>query len=62
VLLVWGRNDLLVFQTGADRVLEAAKEARLEVVDDCGHCPQLECPEHLHDLLVDFPARLERAA
>jgi pimeloyl-ACP methyl ester carboxylesterase len=62
VLLVWGRNDLLVFQTGADRVLEAAEEARLEVVDDCGHCPQLECPEHLHDLLVDFPARLERAA
>jgi pimeloyl-ACP methyl ester carboxylesterase len=62
VLLVWGRNDLLVFQTGAERVLEAAPEARLEVIDDCGHCPQLECPERLHDLLLDFTAQEARAA
>jgi pimeloyl-ACP methyl ester carboxylesterase len=62
VLLVWGRQDLLVFQTGAERVLEVAPEASLEVLDDCGHCPQLECPERLHEPLVDFPARLERAA
>jgi pimeloyl-ACP methyl ester carboxylesterase len=62
VLLVWGRNDLLVFQTGAQRVLEAAPEARLEVIEDCGHCPQLECPERLFELLVDFPTRLARAA
>ena len=62
VLLVWGRQDLLVFQTGAERVLQAAEEARLELIDDCGHCPQLECPERLHDLLSDFPAPLARAA
>jgi len=62
VLLVWGRQDLLVFQTGAERVLQAAPEARLEVIDDCGHCPQLECPERMFELLVDFPARLVRAA
>ncbi len=62
VLLVWGRHDLLVFQTGAERVLEAAPLSRLELIDDCGHCPQLECPERLHDLLTDFPAQLVRAA
>jgi pimeloyl-ACP methyl ester carboxylesterase len=62
VLLVWGRQDLLVFQTGAERVLEAAPHARLELIDDCGHCPQLECPDRLHDLLIQFPARLVRAA
>jgi pimeloyl-ACP methyl ester carboxylesterase len=62
VLLVWGRQDLLVFQTGAERVLDAAAEARLEVLEDCGHCPQLECPERLCGLLLDFPARLARAA
>jgi pimeloyl-ACP methyl ester carboxylesterase len=56
VLLVWGRQDVLVFQTGAERVLEAAADARLELIDDCGHCPQLERPERLHDLLIDFPA------
>lgn len=62
VLLVWGRQDLLVFQTGAERVLEAVEDARLEVIEDCGHCPQLECPERLCELLEDFPARLARAA
>jgi pimeloyl-ACP methyl ester carboxylesterase len=62
VMLVWGRQDRLVFQTGAERVVEAAADARIELIDDCGHCPQLECPERLHELLVDFPARLARAA
>ena len=62
VLLVWGRQDLLVFQTGAERVLQSVPQSSLEVIDDCGHCPQLECPERLHELLVDFPSRLARAA
>jgi pimeloyl-ACP methyl ester carboxylesterase len=62
VLMVWGRQDLLVFQTGAERVLDAARDARLEVIEDCGHCPQLERPERLSELLLDFPARLARAA
>jgi pimeloyl-ACP methyl ester carboxylesterase len=62
VLLVWGRQDLLVFQTGADRVLQAVPESALEVIEDCGHCPQLENPERLLELLVDFPARVARAA
>ena len=54
VLLVWGRQDLLVFQSGAERVLEAVPDSRLEVIDDCGHCPQLERPDRLGDLLLDF--------
>jgi pimeloyl-ACP methyl ester carboxylesterase len=62
VLLVWGRQDLMVFQTGAERVLAAAPEARLEVIDDCGHCPQLEAPERFTDLLLGFPRPAARAA
>jgi pimeloyl-ACP methyl ester carboxylesterase len=62
VLLVWGRQDVLVFQTGAERVLEAVGDARLEVIEDCGHCPQIEAPERFTELLLDFPARLARAA
>ena len=55
MLLVWGENDLLVFQTGAEDVLEAAPEARLELIEDCGHCPQLECPDRIVELLLGFP-------
>jgi pimeloyl-ACP methyl ester carboxylesterase len=62
VLLVWGRHDLLVFQTGADRVLDAVADSALEVIEDCGHCPQVEAPERLLELLVDFPGRAARAA
>jgi pimeloyl-ACP methyl ester carboxylesterase len=62
VLLVWGRQDLLVFQTGADRVLDAVPNGALEVIEDCGHCPQVEAPERLMELLIDFPERAARAA
>jgi pimeloyl-ACP methyl ester carboxylesterase len=62
VLLVWGRHDVMVFQTGAERVVEAVPGARLEVIEDCGHCPQLEAPDHFADLLLRFPRSLARAA
>jgi pimeloyl-ACP methyl ester carboxylesterase len=62
VLLIWGRQDLLVFQTGAERVLDTVADARLEVVEDCGHCPQIEAPQRFCELLLDFPASLAQAA
>lgn len=62
VLLVWGERDLLVFQTGAERVLETSSAARLELIEDCGHCPQLERPERVTELLLDFPGPLAQAA
>jgi pimeloyl-ACP methyl ester carboxylesterase len=54
VLLVWGAQDLMVFQTGAERVTAAVADARVEVIDDCGHCPQIEAVERLGELLVGF--------
>jgi pimeloyl-ACP methyl ester carboxylesterase len=62
VQLVWGRHDVMVFQTGAERVLDTVPESALEVIEDCGHCAQIEAPERLVDLLVDFPERVARAA
>ncbi len=56
VMLVWGRQDVMVFQTGADRVLDAVEGAQLVTIEDCGHCPQLENPDRLVHLLLDFPA------
>ena len=56
VLLVWGRQDVMVFQTGAERVLDVVPESALVTIEDCGHCPQLEAPDRLGGLLLDFPA------
>lgn len=62
VMLVWGRQDVMVFQTGAQRVLDAVEDSALVTIEDCGHCPQLEAPDRLVELLLDFPASLARAA
>jgi pimeloyl-ACP methyl ester carboxylesterase len=63
VLVVWGEHDRMVFSKGAERVLDAVPGARLELVEDCGHCPQVECPDRFTELLLDFPpAALAEAA
>ncbi len=55
VLVVWGENDAMVYPKGAQRVLDAVPNARLELLEKCGHCPQVECPERFSELLLDFP-------
>jgi pimeloyl-ACP methyl ester carboxylesterase len=62
VLLVWGERDVMVFQTGAERVLDTVPEAQLQLIEDCGHCPQIEAADRLASLLLDFPAPVARAA
>jgi pimeloyl-ACP methyl ester carboxylesterase len=55
VLIVWGEQDRMVLSKGAQRVIDAVPGARLELLDDCGHCPQVECPDRFTDLLLEFP-------
>ncbi len=55
VLVVWGKNDAMVYSKGAQRVIDAVPGARLELLDRCGHCPQVECPDRFAELLLDFP-------
>ena len=62
VLVVWGERDRMVFATGADRVLGEVEGSALEIIRACGHCPQVEAPERLAELLVGFPARVAQMA
>jgi pimeloyl-ACP methyl ester carboxylesterase len=45
----------MVLSKGAQRVVEALPETRVELLDQCGHCPQVECPDRFTELLLDFP-------
>ena len=54
VLLVWGDRDRLVFHRGADRVLSEVPDARLELIEGIGHRPQVEVPERVTELLLEF--------
>jgi len=53
VLLVWGDRDRLVFHSGAEQVLSTVPGARLELLHGIGHCPQVEAPARLAELLLE---------
>lgn len=55
LLLVWGERDRMVYTDGAERVLRIVDYSDIEVIPDCGHCPQVEMPERLTELLLRFP-------
>jgi len=54
VLLVWGTRDRMVPHTGARVVLDALPATRVELIEGCGHCPQLEATGALLELLLEF--------
>lgn len=56
VLVIWGERDRMVSPAGAERILERIEGARLELIEGCGHCPQVEHPERVAELLAGFPA------
>ena len=58
VLVVWGDRDRLVFHRGAQRILDAVPGARLELMPDVGHCPQVEAPERFTQILLEFSSEL----
>ncbi len=62
VLVVWGDKDVMVYPSGADRILAEVAGSRLELIRGCGHCPQVECPERLAELVAEFAEPLALAA
>jgi pimeloyl-ACP methyl ester carboxylesterase len=51
VLLVWGDADKMVYPSGSERILREVAGARFEVIPSCGHCPQVERPDLLAELI-----------
>jgi pimeloyl-ACP methyl ester carboxylesterase len=57
VLIVWGRNDLLVPVGDAERYQRLIGDnARVEVFEDTGHAPMIERPTRFNELLRGFLA------
>ncbi len=52
VQLIWGDRDRMVYASGAERVLSEVADARLELLEDTGHCPQIERCERVVELLL----------
>ena len=63
VLLIWGMRDRMVSHSGAERVAAALPETQVQLLEGIGHCPQLEAPDRVAELLLDFAAAaVEEAA
>jgi pimeloyl-ACP methyl ester carboxylesterase len=55
VLIVWGSRDRMLPSRNAELVLEQIPHARVELIDRCGHCPQVERPQLTAKLLLRGP-------
>lgn len=53
-LVVWGRNDALVPVEDANKFGRGIPGARVVVIEQCGHVPQIEKPEEFNRALLDF--------
>jgi len=53
-LIVWGKEDRLVPPVYADEFSRRIAGARVQSVDAAGHAPQLEQPEKVARMVVDF--------
>jgi pimeloyl-ACP methyl ester carboxylesterase len=58
-LVVWGRDDRIVPLECGERYAKALPRARLEVVAGAGHFLDLEKPDELAKLIVDFASQGE---
>jgi pimeloyl-ACP methyl ester carboxylesterase len=53
-LIVWGKQDRLVPVDYAEEFGRRIAGSRVEVIDECGHIPQLEQPEKTFALVSEF--------
>ncbi len=55
-LVVWGANDRVVPPSCGERYVASLRDARLEVIEECGHCVEMERPAELVSLIERFVA------
>jgi pimeloyl-ACP methyl ester carboxylesterase len=56
VQVIWGRDDPLFPLGDAEEAMPLFRDARLDVIDDCGHMPHMERPDEFNRLAMDFLA------
>lgn len=53
-LLIWGRDDEVLPLESGERLQKTIAGAKLVVINDCGHVPQLEKPAEFSRALLEF--------
>lgn len=50
--IIWGRKDRIIPLDFAYKLKEDIPESTLDIIDNCGHCPQEEYPEIVSEILM----------
>lgn len=53
-LIIWGREDPMVPVTHAENAAKAIRNARLEIIEECGHWSSIEYPQKFNQLVLEF--------
>src|SRR5205814_2794953 len=53
-LVIWGRDDKLIPLSFGERFHKEIANSRLQIIDNCGHLPQLECPTEFSAAVLQF--------
>lgn len=53
-LLLWGREDELMPIDLMERFSQGLRNSKIEVIDKCGHVPQIEQPKEFNRILTNF--------
>lgn len=53
-LILWGRDDKLVPLSFGERFHREISNSRLQIIDNCGHVPQVECPSEYAAAVLQF--------
>ena len=53
-LIIWGKQDRLLPAKHASIAESWIPDARVHLIDDCGHCPQMEHPEEFNTQVLEF--------
>ena len=55
-LVIWGEQDTILPVAHAHVADERMPGARVHIFDPCGHIPQVERPEEVNELVLEFLA------
>ncbi len=54
MLLIWGRQDRMIPVALASTFSKLNSQITLKELDQAGHCPHDECPDHFNEILLDW--------
>lgn len=53
-LIIWGKNDKLIFPSDVDKFKNALDNSKIELIDDAGHSPHFEKPTITYEKIKTF--------